>query len=51
MGDKLQGAASCLELPSSVRGEVEVEEIGQEEMETAMNEMKKARRQGQTKCG
>ena len=28
------GAASCLELPSSVRREVEVEEIGQEEMQT-----------------
>ena len=45
------GAASCLELPSSVRTEVEVEEIGQEEMQTAMHKMKKARRQGQTKCG
>ena len=45
------GAASCLELPSSVRREVEVEEIGQEEMQTAMHKMKKARRQGQTKCG
>ena len=43
------GAASCLELPSSVRGEVEVEEIGQEEVQTAMHKMKKARRQGQTK--
>ena len=30
-----EGAASCLELPSSVRMEVEVEEIGQEEVETA----------------
>ena len=45
------GAASCLDLPSSVRREVEVEEIGQEEMQTAMHKMKKARRQGQTKCG
>ena len=45
------GAASCLELPNSVRREVEVEEIGQEEMQTAMQMMKKARRQGQTKCG
>ena len=45
------GAASCLELPSSVRREVEVEEIGQEDMQTAMHQMKKARRQGQTKCG
>ena len=40
-----KGAASCLELPSSVRREVEVEEIGQEEVETAMhNNEKKARR-------
>ena len=39
-------AASCLKLPSSVRREVEVEEIGQEEVETAMHNMKKARRQG-----
>ena len=45
-----KGAASCLELPSSVRREVEVEEIGQEEVETAMHNMKRARRQGQTKC-
>ena len=43
--------ASCLELPSSVGREVEVEEIGQEEVETAMYKMKKARRQGQMKCG
>ena len=42
-----EGAASCLGLPSSV----EVEEIGQEEVETAMHNMKKARRQGQMKCG
>ena len=46
-----KGAASCLEFPSSVRREVEVEEIGQEEVETAMHNMKRARRQGQTKCG
>ena len=46
-----KGAASCLELPSSVRREVEVEEIGQEEVESAMHNMKKARRYGQTKCG
>ena len=46
-----KGAASCLELPSSVGREVEVDEIGQEEVETAMHKMKKARRQGQTKCG
>ena len=39
-------AASCLEVPSSVRREVEVEEIGQEEVETAMHNMKRARRQG-----
>ena len=45
-----KGAASCLELPSLVRREVEVEEIGQEEVETAMHNMKKARRQGQMKC-
>ena len=46
-----KGAASYLELPSSVRREVEVKDIGQEEMETAMHKMKKARRPGQTKCG
>ena len=45
------GAASCIELPSSVRREVEMEEIGQEEMQIAMHKMKKATRQGQTKCG
>ena len=39
-----KGTASCLELPSSVRREVEVEEIGREEVETAMHKMKK--RQG-----
>ena len=37
------GAASCLELPSSVRREVEMEEIGQEEMQTAMHKMKKGK--------
>ena len=37
-------AASCLEFPSSVRKEVEVEEIGQEEVETAMHNMKKKAR-------
>ena len=36
------GAASCLELPSSVRREVEVEEIRQE-VETAMHKMKKGK--------
>ena len=46
-----EGAASCLELPSSVRRKVVVEEIGQEQVETAMYVMKKARRQGQMKCG
>ena len=46
-----KGAASCLGLPSSVRGVVEVEEIGLEEVETAMYKLKKARRQGQMKCG
>ena len=46
-----KGAASCLEVPSLVRREVEVEVIGQEEVETAMHNMKRARRQGQTKCG
>ena len=45
-----KGASSCLEVPSSVRRDVEVEEIGQEEVETAMHNMKRARRQGQTKC-
>ena len=34
-------AASCLELPSSVRREVEVEEIRQEEVETAMHDLKR----------
>ena len=28
-----------------------VEEIGQEEVETSMHKLKKARRQGKTKCG
>ena len=46
-----KGAPSCLELPCSVRREVEVEGIRQEEVETAMHKMKKARRQGQLKCG
>ena len=40
------GAASCLELPSSVRRDVEVEEIGQEEVETAMHNMKKGKATG-----
>ena len=46
-----KGAATCLELLSSVRREVEMEEVGQEEVETAMHKMEKARQQGQTKCG
>ena len=45
-----KGADSCIELPSSVRRHVEVEEIGQEEVETAMYKIKKARLQGQMKC-
>ena len=45
-----KGAASCLEVPSLVRRDVEVEEIGQEEVETAMHNMKRAMRQGQRKC-
>ena len=36
-----KGAASCFELPSSGRREVEVEEIGQEDVETAMHKMKR----------
>ena len=34
-----KGAASCLELPNSVSREVDVEDIGQEEVETAMHNM------------
>ena len=45
-----KGAASCIKLPSSVRREVGVEEIGQEGVETAMHKMKKERRQWLTKC-
>ena len=41
-----KGTASCLELPSSVRREVEVEEIGQEEVETAIHKMKKGKATG-----
>ena len=41
-----KGAASCLELPSLVRREVEVEEIRQEEVETAMHKMKKGKATG-----
>ena len=41
-----KGAASCLELLSSVRREVEVEEIRQEEVETAMHKMKKGKATG-----
>ena len=39
----VKGAASCLQLPSSARREVEVVEIGQDEMETAMHKMKKGK--------
>ena len=39
-------AASCLELPSSVWREVEVEEIGQEEGETAMHNYEKGKAAG-----
>ena len=46
-----KGAASCIELPRSVRREVEVKKIGQEEVETAMHTMKTTRRQEQMKCG
>ena len=41
-----KGAASCLELPRLVRREVEVEEIRQEEVETAMHKMKKGKATG-----
>ena len=41
-----EGAASCLELPSSVRREVEVEEIGREEVETAMHKIKEGKATG-----
>ena len=52
MDGKLQEAAerkrstSCLELPSSVRREVEVEEIRQEEVETAIHKMKNGKATG-----
>ena len=45
------GGGSCLELASSVWRDIEMEEIRQEEVETALHKMNKARRQGQTKCG
>ncbi len=38
-----KGAASCLELPSSVRINVDVGEIGQEEVETEMHKTKNAK--------
>ena len=41
-----KGAASCLKPPSSVRREVEVEEIRQEDVETAMHKMKKGKATG-----
>ena len=44
-------AARCLQLLSSVRREVEVEEIGREEVETAMHTMKIGKATGQMKCG
>ena len=34
------GAASCHELPSSVRREVGVKEIGRDDLETAMHKIK-----------
>ena len=49
MGDIRQGAterkrtSKLPRAPSSVRREVEVEEIGQDKVETAMHKMKKAR--------
>ena len=52
MGGKLQGAAerkgaaSCFELPNSVRREVEVDDIGQEEVETAMHKMTEGKTTG-----
>ena len=57
MGGKLQGAAErkrsskLPRAPSSVGRQVDVEEIGKEEVKTSMYKMKKARRQGQMKCG
>ena len=45
-----KGAASCLEFPSSVKRAMDVDEIGQEEVETSMHKMKNARRQVQMKC-
>ena len=39
-------AASSIELPSSVRREVEVDEIGREEVDTAMIKMKKGKATG-----
>ena len=41
-----KGAASCIELPSSVRIEVEVEEIRQEEVETAIHKITKGKATG-----
>ena len=41
-----KGAASRLELPGSVRREVEVEEIGQEEVETALHTMQTCKATG-----
>ena len=50
MGFKLQGAPER-KRSSKVSREVEVEERGEEEVETALHNMKKARRQGQIGCG
>ena len=41
-----KGAASCLELQSWVKREVEVDEVGQEEVETAMHKIKKGKTTG-----
>ena len=45
-----KGATRCLELPSSVRRGGRGADIGQEEVESAVHKMKKARRQGQMMC-
>ena len=42
----LNGKGAAIKLSSSVRREVEVEEIGQEEVETAMHKMKKGKATG-----
>ena len=40
------GTSSCLELQNSVRREVEVEEIRQEEVETGMHKLNKGKATG-----